>query len=228
MYSAHDVRLRRDVAVRIFDRPVEAGSLVAAAQMWSAGLSRILDAGQVVEDDGSRRDFVAREVVRGLSLGRLTAAIECRPTTIAAMGASVAATLAALHARGAAHGALHPGNIFLRDFAASPDWGRDADDSTVLTDFGVGSACPQRPDPADDVRALGLSLLTVLTARSVTGHRTARSALVRLRRHPGLTVAERATWHDVIGSVTDPDPNRRPSAAALVAELRRLRTGHVR
>jgi serine/threonine protein kinase len=139
---------------------------------------------------------------------------------IVSIGSQLADGLRAAHEAQVVHGCPHPGSVIV-----SP-WGR-----AILLDFGVMDAlvsvgrgshdvaaflpflAPEvvarraRPTPSSDVYSLGV-LLVEMGSREDPGGELALPAWA--------TPALARTWRDAL----DPDPGRRPTAAALCAALR--------
>ncbi|QGG95015.1 serine/threonine-protein kinase [Actinomarinicola tropica] len=98
-------------------------------------------------------------------------------STVARIGASVAAELAELHAAGRLHGAIRPDTVVA--FADGRTWLVDADTATHLPTPGHVRLAPEvrageAPVPASDVYALAVCLLGLL------GHRTDRQRVTAL------------------------------------------------
>ncbi len=228
VHTATDDRLRRTVAVRLFEDTVSPDDLVAAASVWAPGTARVFDAG--VEDDGTgqRRAYLVREFVAGRSLQQLTDNVEFRPATVAGVAAAVATTLAALHREGVDHGSVHGGNVLVRDAVVTPmrragtDGSYLTDLDVVLTDLGLGRPRCES-STGEDVRALGRTVLATLTRRRVVGSRTARAALATLHHRGPLSPLEagrRREWLDLLSALTD--DRHAPGAVQAAAAFRAL------
>ena len=160
LWQAHDEVLARPVAVKLLparDRRasafLEAATRVGVVQ--ARPLTRVYDA--AVEPRSSRPSlaYVIREWVEGRDLTALLADGPLEPAEAVDLAVQGAEALVELHAAGAVHGALHPGNALVT-----------ADGRLRLTDTGVAAALHDgSPGPADDVRALGALLYALLTAR---------------------------------------------------------------
>ena len=102
--------------------------------------------------------FVVTELVDGSSLRDMLIARGALPAAGAAkIGTSVAAAIAAAHARGVAHGHLTSSNVLL-----------GIDGHVKVTDFRIAQAARPSdgvPDPADDLAGLGRCLAAMLTGR---------------------------------------------------------------
>lgn len=146
----------------LLDAAAAAGTVVspALAQVYDAALEPVpaerggRDAGTV---DVA---YVVSEAVRGRSLAdALEQEGPLAPEEAAAVVLRAAQGLRTAHARGVAHGSVHPGTLRLLD-----------DGGVRLLDTAVGAALTRQsrtapPDPADDVRALVGCLYAALTGR---------------------------------------------------------------
>ena len=223
-WSASDLRLERTVAIRVFepgrvhlDR--DATLLHRLTSTWTEGLTRVLDAGvaTIWDDDPEPRGFLVRELVAGECFEQWAADDARSMLDVARAGAAVADVLAALHADDHAHGGTLATNVLV------PEAAPDAAGDIVVADFGIaglhGSASRTC---ADDVRELGLMLLSALTLRPVYGSRTARAALNSLPKAANIRGIRRRQWVKLLGAMIDDDEAARPAATKVAADLRRL------
>ncbi len=223
VWRARDNRLGRVVAIKR-PHPAPAGSTVlerfarearAAARVDHPNLVSVFDVG---EDDAG--PYLVMEFVDGPSLASATVPAG----EVAAIGAQVAAALAALHEAGIVHGDVKPANILMaRGGVKLTDFGiARADDDATLTQEGMVYATPQYAAPetlaghersaAADVYALGAVLHELVTAS-------------RWNPTAGSTqVMPPAPWPAVFDAALAPDPARRPSASALRSQLAALGT----
>lgn len=180
--------------------------------------------------------WVARPHDPGVSLRRLAAVARLDSRHVVAIGGDVLDGLAAVHAVGVAHGALHPGNILvgLDGRARVVDMGLRASTADGAGSGGVGETGPDR-GTGYDIEAVAASL---------------RVAMVQPRRHgapgrgphprpeglggldpilggPGLAFAgassageARIALYDAAG---EPDARTRREIVALVTPLRAVR-----
>ncbi len=224
VWRARDRRLGRIVA---FKRPHPAprGSTVlarfarearVAATVSHQHLVAVYDAGE----DGAG-PFLVMELIDGPSLD----SVRVDTQQVATIGAQVAAGLAALHAAGIVHGDVKPGNILLApDGAKLTDFGvaRPIDGSATLTQPGVVLATPAYAAPetlrhghrtmAADVYSLG-----AVVNELVTGSRpVANRGLVQ---HTTPAMPTDPAWAAILERALASDPDRRPTAAALSAQL---------
>jgi len=250
VYQARDLRLNRDVAVKLFDdRTLDDPLTLARARAETRIMARLShphlvglydayfpEAGTPVRFRGARAlAYLVMELVGGPVL---SAAIRDRPMPpreVAQVGAGLAAALAYVHSAGVVHRDLKPANVLL-----------SADGTGKLADFGiavlgedsrhtstgviVGTAGYLAPEQirggpattASDVHALGLVLLECLTGQREYLGTGVQSAVARLHRAPALPADLSAGWSELLMGLTDDDPDRRPSAAHAAAELQEL------
>ena len=245
VYRARDLRLEREVAVKVllpnlardrlvagrFDR--EARALAGAAH---PGIVSVYDVDRGDPDTG-REPFFVMELCEGGSLsdaldnagGRLS------PETLVPMLAAVAGGLASLHARGVIHRDVKPHNILLCASGAKlADFGlARAQDMTRLTAPGTGAGtlaylapellAGEEPGPAADVYALGVVAFQGLTGR-LPRPSTSMVDLVDARLVPVQPVSAVApdlgrAFDGVIAATLGTDPARRPPPMAVAAAL---------
>jgi len=163
--------------------------------------------------------FFAREYIEGQSL-----VIEQPAQFIPAQSASLVEILARAvqhaHLRGVVHGNLKPSKIL-----------RTADGTCKITGFHLaairGPSSGIAPNPADDVYALGIILLELLTGRPI------QSSDMRLGDISGSLAASASQvvpreLAAICRQCLDPDPARRYENPAVLAEdLRRFQAGEV-
>ncbi|HEV7624080.1 MAG TPA: serine/threonine-protein kinase [Amnibacterium sp.] len=225
VYRAEDLVLGRDVAVKLIavtaaepgalrEQEAEARRL---ASLTMHGLVTLLDAGVEIPADGPPRIFLVLELVEGTDLKRVLTRGALAPRQVAHIGLDVAEALQYMHDRGVVHRDVTPANVLLLDH------GSERRPRVKLGDFGVqgivGAAAAdgayRSPEqvagraavPASDVYALGLVLLECLTGAVGPG---------------AAAAAPPDPWRSTIARMLDPDPARRPDAAALAATFRRL------
>jgi tRNA A-37 threonylcarbamoyl transferase component Bud32 len=167
LWEAEDEVLARPVAVRALDDPdsvsrdpeaVEAEFLAAALRAGRVSDPRVASVYDAGDDEGLT--VVVREWVDGQPLSRLLDEGPLPAAQAATIGLQIAAALGAAHARGAAHGALSPGDVVLTSGGVK------------VTDFEIGEALEGRTPAEDfaervaaDTRDLGAVLYATLTAR---------------------------------------------------------------
>ena len=190
----------------------------AAAAVHHPNVVRALDAGP---------NDIVLEYVAGESLADRLRRGPLEAASVERVGADLGSALAAVHAAGFVHGDVTPGNVIL-----------DEDGVAHLTDFGiarpatpgdagapVGELMGTRPfvapevmagaraTPASDVWSLGATLREALTGNAPS---RAGSAAERTEG-PGRTAAAigLGTLAPLLPQMLDPEPSRRPSAAAV-------------
>lgn len=177
LWEAVDEVLDRPVALKAVPAGGSSGGRAARALLAAAGraaalshpgLVRVYDATVEERQAGPRSStpvaFVTSEWVDGQDLHAVLTEGPLEPAEVARLGIEAAEALGAAHARGTAHGRVHPGNVLL-----------DSSGRVRLTDAAVGAALAGRPlDPvgelsdeavAADTRDLSAVLYAMLTAR---------------------------------------------------------------
>jgi eukaryotic-like serine/threonine-protein kinase len=227
VYRGRDVRLERDVAVKVL-REVEHERRFAAeartlARLQHPNLVRLLDAGT---DNGDA--FLVLELLDGATVRELLGDGPLASDQVARIGADTTAALDYIHRRGIVHRDVKPSNLMLDDYG-----------SIRLADFGIarllgatritgshqaiGTMAYIAPEqlqggevgPATDVYSLGLVLLECLTGRRAFGGPPAEAAAARLSRDPHVPAELPAPWPGLLRAMTARDPRARPGAAAI-------------
>jgi len=250
VYRARDLRLNRDVAVKLFDdRTLDDPLTLTRARAETRIMARLShphlvglydayfpEAGTPVRFRGARpRAYLVMELVSGPVLSAAIRDLPMPPREVAQVGAGLAAALAYVHSAGVVHRDLKPANVLL-----------SADGTAKLADFGiavlgedsrhtstgviVGTAGYLAPEQirggpattASDVHALGLVLLECLTGQREYLGTGVQSAVARLHRAPALPADLPVGWPELLMGLTDDDPDRRPSAAQAAVELQEL------
>lgn len=239
VYRARDLRLRREVAVKVL-RDVEHERRFAAeartlANLQHPHLVRLLDAGT---DNGDA--FLVLELLGGATVRELIAQGPLDPARVARIGGETAAALDYIHRRGIVHRDVKPSNLML-----------DEHGSVRLADFGIarllgGTAittthqaigtmayiAPEQLEggnigPAADIYSLGLVLIECVTARRVFEGPPAVAAAARLSRDPDVPAALPGAWTTMLRAMTARVPAARPTAAAVHSWLTGRGNGHV-
>ncbi|WP_049830430.1 serine/threonine-protein kinase [Arthrobacter sp. RIT-PI-e] len=246
VFEAHDTRLERDVAVKLFRAGaadgIERGSAEARllAGLDHPGLVRVLD--MDAGEESGERAYLVMELVRGPDLNvLLRSAGALGREGVRRLALELARTLEYIHGRGIVHRDIKPSNILTRPAEQYGDrFGH------LLTDFGIarffdggrltatgqviGSAAYFSPEQArgddvgqaSDVYSLALVLIECLTGEKAFPGTGVESALVRLHRGPSIPHAAGPGLSAVLMSMTLDDPGARPTAAALVRSLTAL------
>jgi serine/threonine protein kinase len=236
VYRAVDLRLNRDVAIKLFhpgqDATVRirfAAEAQALARLSHPGLVGIHDAGV---DDGDR-SYLVMQLVDGESLRDRLLAGPLAPAEVLALGARLAAALAHVHANDVVHRDIKPSNIVL-----------DEQSSPYLADFGIallldaarmtssneilGTAAYLAPEqilgepvgaPAD-VYSLGLVLLECITGElEYPGVSKVESALARLHRPPRIPPDLSPALAELLTAMTARSAEDRPTAPECAGRL---------
>jgi eukaryotic-like serine/threonine-protein kinase len=134
VYRARDLRLERDVAVKIIHKhlreSVEVGKRFEAEARAVAKLRHpnIIEVYDVSAEDEAEK-YIVVELSRGMTLRRVLADhVEMPAEVAAALGIELASALAHAHAAGVIHRDLKPENVLIET---------DADIRVKLTDFGI-------------------------------------------------------------------------------------------
>jgi len=180
--------------------------------------------------------WVVRPHDPGVSLRRLVAVARLDPRHVAAIGGDVLDGLAAVHAVGAAHGALHPGNILvgLDGRARVVDMGLRASTADGAGSGGVGETGPGH-GTGDDIEAVAAALRVAMVppgrhgapGRGPHPRPEGLGELDPILGGPGLAFAgassageARIVLYDAAG---EPDARTRREIIALVTPLRAVR-----
>ena len=245
VYRGVDIRSHRPVAVKIFDSPAteprtaqrRQAEVELLVRLDHPGLVSLLDAhiGSAVAAP-DERSFLVMELVEGNSLEeRLSDGGVLSPHTTADMGRQLAAALAVVHRSGVIHRDIKPGNILVdhTGFAKLADFGiarlLTADRLTITAEV-VGTPRYLSPEqaggqpvgPPTDIYSLGLVLLECLTGSPAFAGSAVECAMTRLARKPAVPTFLPPAWTNLLGNMTDLDPDQRPTAAAVGAVLTNL------
>ncbi|MFO7250566.1 MAG: protein kinase [Actinomycetes bacterium] len=158
-WLARDTVLHRDVAVTripLPPGPPEAIEAVLAEPRAAAVINHpaLVTLHDVLTENGEA--WVVADYVRGRSLDRIVAATGPVSTTHAAeIGMRVLNALGVIHSRGRTHRAVVPANVLVADTG-----------DILLAGLGLAPVDGTPADPADDLRALGATLLYATEART--------------------------------------------------------------
>ena len=247
VYSARDVNLGRDVALKLFAphsadpdevrrQEAEIGLL---ATLNHPSLVTLFDAGTDTRIPDEPRPFLTMELVDGQDLRARIRHSPLPLADIAVIGAGVSDALAYVHSLGIVHRDIKPANILLVPVRPGEplrpkltDFGiARMMDGTRLTATGtmVGTAAYLSPEqsrgaelgPATDIYSLGLVLLECIKGELEYPGSAVESAVARLHRVPAVPASVPVEWAKLIRAMTALDPLDRPSAADLEVALRR-------
>ena len=191
VYQAHDLKLHRDVAVKLLSPALATSEehlrrfereARAASALNHPNICTIYDVGQA--EEAENRPYLVMELLRGLTLFEVLASGPLSIGTVINLGVQIADALDVAHAAGIVHRDIKPANIFItaRGDAKLLDFGLAA--MTEATESGppasltspgaaVGTVLYMSPeqalgDPLDrrtDIFSLGVVLYEMLTGR---------------------------------------------------------------
>ncbi len=235
VYAAHDHRLDRLLALKIFALPHSANgtgtTTVLAAEDEArhrsgaeAGITRRLQHADIVQvlDQGQHlgQPWLAMELVPGCSLQRYTDARRLLPEPVLLQaGQRIALALDHAHALGIVHRDLKPANVLVdwpSDTLKIVDFGLASTTDGAITGTGLFLGTPQymapeilagaRPDARSDCYALGVTLFELLTGRLPFETTNMGELLRRAARDPAPDLREHR-------------PQLPPALADLVADM---------
>ncbi|MFI6978311.1 serine/threonine-protein kinase [Embleya sp. NPDC050154] len=234
VFRAVDLRLRREVAVKVF-RPGVCAMTAERFCQEAVLLGRLSHPALVtVHDVGWHESctYVVMRLIKGVTLrehildGPLTGA------RVARLGARLASALEYVHAAGIVHRDVKPSNVligpgdapYLADFGIS----RLVDEPTRSTPGTIVGTIPylapeqilgQGSGPACDIHALGLVLLEALKGEREYPGTSLEAAVARSLRSPHIPSYVPGELASAIGAMTRADPAARPGAAECVRLL---------
>ncbi|MBE8519679.1 protein kinase [Amycolatopsis sp. H6(2020)] len=233
VYRAYDVRLGREVAVKIYDRDAVAldqrrrlREMTIQGSISHPGVVALLDSGT---ENG--RTYLVMQLVEGENLAERLLGGPLPAADVTALADGLAEALAHVHARRIVHRDLKPANVFLSaDGPLIGDFGiAHALDTTHITGTGLipGTAAYLAPEqvsgepagPPADVYALGLILLECLTGQREYPGTMVEAAMARLTRPPRIPEETPATLAYALRRMTQREPADRPTAAKVLDML---------
>ena len=246
VYSARDVNLGRDVALKLFapqsadpdELRRQEAEIKLLATLNHPSLVTLFDAGTDTRIPEEPRPFLTMELVDGQDLRARIRHSPLPLADIAVIGAGVSDALAYVHSLGIVHRDIKPANILLVPVRPGEPL------RPKLTDFGiarmvngtrltatgtmVGTAAYLSPEqsrgadlgPASDIYSLGLVLLECIKGELEYPGSAVESAVARLHRAPAVPNSVPVEWAKLIRAMTALDPQDRPSAADLEVAFR--------
>jgi Tol biopolymer transport system component len=238
VYRARDLKLGRDVAIKVLPENVAADGDRFARFEREASLLASLNHPNIahvygLEDAGSSRAIVM-ELVDGEDLSRLIGARSLTPARVTSIARQIIDALSAAHARGIIHRDLKPANIKVRsdgtvkvlDFGLAKSRAAGSADATMthamMTEPGIimGTAAYMSPEQAAgldvdaqaDIWAFGCILFEMLAGRRpFDGNSTADTIAAVLRDDPHWPAISSAPPHvqALVRRCMDKDISRR-------------------
>ncbi len=239
VWRAHDLKLERDVAVKVMPRSGDpAGQArtereaLAAARLNHPGIVALYEFGY---DD--HYIYLVSELVEGATLAELGADGAVSDRDVARVGLALCDALGHAHARGVIHRDVKPANVMvLAEPAAGSGWAKLTDlgiahvagaDELTATGDVVGTIAYMAPEQADgrrvtaacDVYSLALTLYEAWTGtnpvRAQGAAATARRLGLALPPLRSLRPDLPPYLAEVMDAALDPDPDYRPDPAEL-------------
>ncbi|KQP01777.1 serine/threonine-protein kinase [Leifsonia sp. Leaf264] len=247
VFRGRDEYLGRDVAIKVFSGgnkehiDTYSAELRMLAGLSHHGVVSIIDAGVDTSAPDDPRPFLVMQLVRGTTVRDRLAARVVSVREVGEIGYEVAETLEYIHANGVIHRDITPSNVMIVNYGT-----QHARERAMLTDFGIavetesavfqsetitGTPAYLSPEQvrnqplttASDIYSLGLVLLECFTRTQAFPGIPVASAIARLRQGPAMPPdLVPVPWRPLLERMTAGDPGRRPSAAEVCGELRRI------
>ncbi|MGW1990243.1 protein kinase domain-containing protein [Embleya sp. NPDC001921] len=234
VFRAVDLRLRREVAVKVF-RPGVCAMTTERFCQEAVLLGRLSHPALVtVHDVGWHESctYVVMRLIRGVTLREHILDGPLTGDRVARLGARLASALEHVHAAGIVHRDVKPSNVligpgdtpYLADFGIS----RLVDEPTRSTPGTIVGTIPylapeqilgQGSGPACDIHALGLVLLEALKGEREYPGASIEAATARSLRSPHIPSYVPGELASVVEAMTRADPAARPGAAECVRLL---------
>jgi tRNA A-37 threonylcarbamoyl transferase component Bud32 len=227
VYRAYDLRLEREVAVKVYDQ--DAVALDQRRRLREMGIQGSITHPGVValHDSGTEqgRTYLVMQLVEGENLAERLLGGPMTAAEVLELATGLTEALAHVHDLRIVHRDLKPANVFLN--TGGPligDFGiAHALDTTHITGTGVipGTAAYLAPEqvggepagPSADVYALGLILLECLTGRREYQGTMVEAAMARLSRPPRIPDGLPPALAHTLRRMTRREPGDRPTAA---------------
>ena len=244
VWSAHDQKLERDVAVKVVprggddvERPRVEREALAAARLNHPGIVSLFEMASDEHDV-----YLVSELVRGATLEELVRERALSDRDVARIGAALCDALEHAHARGVIHRDVKPANVMVlaepaagAGFAKLTDFGiahLGAAETLTATGDVVGTLAYMAPEQAEgrrvtaacDVYSLALTLYEAWTgvnpvrrdSPAATARRLGRPLPPLRAKRPDLPPA----LAEALDAALDPDPVYRPAPGELREVLR--------
>lgn len=238
--KARDEVLQREVALKIFSpgsgdegfEERQEAEMRLLAGFDHPGLVHIYDAGVDNGTSGPPQAFLVMELVSGNNLRSVLAEGPLSLAETTHIGHALAGALVQVHGSGVIHRDIKPANILVSETPGPDRIVKLADfgvarilEGSRLTATGmtVGTAQYLSPEqalgrpltPASDIYSLGLVLLECLTGRTEYPGTPIESAAARLHRAPVIPEQIHHPIAELLKSMTDLEPDNRPTAAEI-------------
>lgn len=242
VYRAHDILLRRTVAIKLLraddEMPLESERVHSETALLASLSHPSLVALYDAKLDLPHPRYLVMEFIDGPTLATHLTQGPLSRREAAAIGRDLADALRVVHQRDIVHRDVKPSNVLLARADGDAGW------NAKLTDFGIafhpdearrtspgiaiGTAAYMAPEqvradpitPAADIYSLGLVLLESLTGEPAFPHtRDVQTALARLVSEPSIPEQLGTEWVHLLRRMTHSEPDQRPTAAEVVHEV---------